>query len=61
MFERLMEKVRPWLQAMEGMDDPQGEYLEMLENRVSRLEKEVAHLRGSETAGPSTPKPSGIG
>lgn len=50
MFERLMEKIRRWLEAIDGLDDPQGEYLLMLETRVSRLESEVACLRGS---GPS--------
>lgn len=46
MLERLFAKVRPWVEAMDGSDDPRGEFLLMLETRVSRLEDEVA--RGSE-------------
>jgi len=48
MLERLFEKVRPWVEAMDGADDPRGEFLLMLETRVSRLEDEVARLRGSD-------------
>jgi hypothetical protein len=48
MLERLFEKVRPWVGAMDGADDPRGEFLLMLETRVSRLEDEVARLRGSD-------------
>lgn len=61
MLERLFEKVRPWVEAMDGADDPRGEFLLMLETRVSRLEDEVARLRGSDgsdASGASTPTSS---
>lgn len=48
MLDRLFEKVRPWVEATDGADDPRGEFLLMLEARVSRLEDEVARLRGSD-------------
>jgi hypothetical protein len=58
MLERLFEKVRPWVEAMGGADeDPRGEFLLMLETRVSLLEDEVAR-RGSDRSdacGASTP------
>ncbi len=61
MLERLIEKVRPWVEAMDGADDPRGEYLLMLEARVSRLEDEVARFRGSDgsnASGASNPTSS---
>ncbi len=45
MLEKLKEKLRPWGEAMAGLDDPQGEYLAYLENRIVRVEKEVEELR----------------
>ena len=38
MLQRLFEKLRPWAEAVAALDDPHGEYLLMLEDRVSRLE-----------------------
>lgn len=46
MLQRLFEKMRPWLEAMGASDDPRGEFLSMLEDRVSLLEVEVGRLRG---------------
>lgn len=45
---RIWEPVRRFLEAMDGIDDPQGEYLFRLETRVQNLEAELARLRGSE-------------
>lgn len=61
MLERFFEKVRPWVDAMDGADDPRGEHLLMLETRVSRLEREVARLGGSDASGASTPPRSAEG
>jgi len=46
---RIWEPVRRFLEAMKGIDDPQGEYLLRLETRVQSLEAELARLRGPET------------
>jgi hypothetical protein len=48
MLQRLFQKLRPWAEAVAALDDPHGEYLLMLEDRVSRLEGEVGRLRGSD-------------
>jgi hypothetical protein len=45
MLQRLFEKMRPWAEAMAGLDDPQGEYLLSLDERVRRLEAKVERLR----------------
>jgi hypothetical protein len=45
MLQRLMAKWRLWEEALAGMDDPQGEYLLNLDERVRRLETKVEHLR----------------
>lgn len=45
MLQRLLARWRLWEQALEGMDDPRGDYLLNLEERVCRLEGEVEHLR----------------
>ena len=45
MFKRLLEKWRLAAEAVDGMDDPKGEYLFALEMRVRRLEDEVEALR----------------
>lgn len=45
MLQRLFEKMRPWLEVMGASDDPRGEFLSMLEDRVSLLEVEVGRLR----------------
>jgi hypothetical protein len=41
MWTQLVEKWRLVAEAIDGMDDPQGEYLFALEKRVRRLEGEV--------------------
>ena len=45
MLQRLIEELRPWGEALASLDDPQGEYLLGLENRIRRLEGEVESLR----------------
>lgn len=45
MLQRLLARWRLWVEALAGMDDPQGEYLLNLEERVRRLETEVEQLR----------------
>ena len=55
---RLLAKWRLWLEALAGLDDPQGDYLLRLEDRVRRLEGEVAGLRerlSTDAAKPSEP------
>lgn len=47
MLEKLKEKLRPWGEALAGLDDPQGEYLAYLENRILRLEERVEQLTRS--------------
>lgn len=42
---RLIERFRPYLEALSALDDPQGDYLFRLEERVRRLEAEVRALR----------------
>jgi hypothetical protein len=45
MWKRLLEKWRLVADAIDGMDDPQGDNLFALEKRVRRLEGEVEGLR----------------
>jgi hypothetical protein len=45
MLQRLLAKWRLWEEALVGIDDPHGDYLLRLEDRVRRLEGEVDGLR----------------
>jgi hypothetical protein len=45
MLQQLLARWRPWAEALAGMDDPQGEYLLALDERVRRLEDVVVNLR----------------
>lgn len=45
MLQQLLARWRLWDQALEGMDDPRGDYLLNLEERVRRLEGDVENLR----------------
>ncbi len=56
MLQRLIEKLRPWGEALASLDDPQGEYLLGLENRILRLEGEVESLR-DDAAGQTRQRP----
>ncbi len=44
MLKRFLKKWQIWEQAFLGVDDLQGDYLTALENRLARLETEVAGL-----------------
>ena len=44
MFRRFWESLNSWAEALD-MDDPRGEYMFRLEDRVARLEREVEDLR----------------
>lgn len=46
MLQRILAKWRLVAEAIDGMDDPQGDYLLALEKRVRRLEGEVQRLGG---------------
>ena len=48
MLRRLAEKFRSWGEALAGLDDPRGDYLLTLEERVRRLEAEVGDSRRPE-------------
>ncbi len=41
MLERLLARWRLWEEALAGSDDPRGDYLLHLDERVSRLEAEI--------------------
>ena len=45
MLQRLLARWRLWEEALAGLDDPQGEYLLNLDERVRRLEVDVEQLR----------------
>jgi hypothetical protein len=45
MLQRLIEKLHPWGEAIAALDDPLGDQLSRLEDRVSRLEGEMQALR----------------
>ncbi|MGQ0682429.1 hypothetical protein [Bradyrhizobium sp.] len=44
MFKRFWESLNYWAEAL-SMDDPRGDYMFRLEDRVSKLEREVEGLR----------------
>jgi hypothetical protein len=47
MLKQLMARGRLWVEALAGMDDPEGEYLIELDRRVRKLTAEVEQLRSS--------------
>lgn len=49
-MQRLSAKLRLWGHALAGIDDPLGESLGNLEERVHRLECQVEKLRGPPSA-----------
>jgi hypothetical protein len=51
MLQRLVEKFRPWMEAMAELDDPRGEHLLMLERRIRRLECKVGLLQECDETG----------
>ena len=44
MFKRFWQSLNDWTEAL-SMDDPRGEYMFMLKDRVARLEREVEGLQ----------------
>jgi hypothetical protein len=44
MFKRFWERLNYWAEVLD-MDDPRGEYVLRLEDRVAKLEREVEGLR----------------
>jgi len=44
MFKRFWQSLNDWAEAL-SMDDPRGDYMIKLEDRVSKLEREVEGLR----------------
>jgi hypothetical protein len=47
MLRRLFARWRDWVEALAGIDDPMGEYLLGLDERIRRLEGQVAQKHGS--------------
>ena len=44
MLKRFWERLNYWAEVL-GMDDPRGDYMFRLEERVARLEREVEDLQ----------------
>ena len=44
MLKRFWKSLNDWAEAL-GMDDPRGDYMFRLEDRVSKLERELEYLR----------------
>ncbi len=44
MFKRLWQSLNGWAEAL-GMDDPRGEYMFTLEDRVAKLDRDVEGLQ----------------
>jgi phosphate uptake regulator len=43
-FKRLWTKLARFAEALEGLDDPTGDYILSLRKRVDKLERDVEHL-----------------
>jgi hypothetical protein len=54
MFKRLWESLNYWAEVLD-MDDPRGEYVFRLEERVAKLEREVEGLQIRSRATPVVP------
>lgn len=57
MLRRILERFRDWGEALAEIDDPMGEYLLGLDERIRLLEGQVAQIHGShsDNAGASRP------
>ena len=44
MFKRFWQSLNDWAEAL-SMDDPRGDYMFRLEDRIARLEREIEGLR----------------
>lgn len=53
---RIWHRVKRFLEAMDGVDDPEGQYLAFLERRIGWLEGEVRDLQAQFTTARSTPE-----
>jgi len=51
MFKRFWESLNYWAEAL-SIDDPRGEYMFRLEERVTKLEREVEGLQIQSRAAP---------
>ena len=45
-LKQLWTKVARFAMALEGIDDPSGDYIFSLEKRIAKLERDVEHLEG---------------
>jgi hypothetical protein len=54
MFKRLWESLNYWAEVLD-MDDPRGEHVSRLEERVAKLEREVEGLQIQSRATPVGP------
>jgi hypothetical protein len=43
-LKRLWTKIARFAEALDGMDDPSGDYIFFLGKRVDKLERDVEHL-----------------
>jgi hypothetical protein len=43
-LERLMTRIARFAEAVEGLDDPTGDYIFSLVKRIDKLERDVEHL-----------------
>lgn len=50
-MKRLWTKIARFAEALDGVDDPAGEYLFSLAKRIDKLEGAVAHLESQLHAG----------
>ena len=60
-LKRLWTKIARFVEAMEGADDPTGEYMFSLENRVEKLERNVQKLERQLHSRPGGSGMQGIG
>ena len=49
MLQRLLARWRYWGEALAGIDDPIGEYLLGFDERIRRLEDQVAQMHRSQS------------
>ena len=45
-LKRLWTKIARFAEALKGIDDPFGDYMLSLGNRLDKLERDVEHLEG---------------
>lgn len=52
-LKRLWIRIAQFAEALEGMDDPMGDYMFSLGKRVEKLERDLDHLKTQLHSGPS--------